>query len=69
GGNVYHLQAKASSHEYRSDAVTNPVLGFKPLLRKQINSDGFVNANLPITTTSVGGFYYDPDTKYVRVNL
>lgn len=68
-GNVYHLQAKASSHEYRSDAVTNPVLGFKALLRKQINAEGFVNANLPTTTASVGGFYYDTTTKQVKINL
>ncbi|AUG87960.1 tail fiber protein [Klebsiella phage May] len=68
-GSVYHLQAKGSSYEYRSDAVTNPVLGYKALLRKQIVTDGFVNPNLPQTTASVGGFYYDPTTKYVRVNL
>ena len=68
-GNVYHLQAKASSFEYRSDAVTNPVLGFKALLRKQINAEGFVNANLPTTTASVGGFYYDTTTKQVKINL
>ncbi|HDX8854895.1 TPA: hypothetical protein RQO60_005944 [Klebsiella michiganensis] len=68
-GNVYHLQAKGSSFEYRSDAVTNPVLGFKALLRKQINAEGFVNANLPTTTASVGGFYYDTETKQVKINL
>lgn len=68
-GSVYHLLAKGSSYEYRSDAVTNPVLGYKALLRKQIVTDGFVNPNLPQTTSSVGGFYYDPSTKYVRINL
>ncbi|MDM4169133.1 phage tail fiber protein [Klebsiella michiganensis] len=68
-GSFYHLQAKGSSYEYRSDAVTNPFLGFKALTRKQINAEGMVNVSMPSTTASVGGIYYDPSTKYLRINL
>ncbi len=68
-GNVYVLQAKGSSFEYRSDAVTNPVLGFKPLSRKQIDAQALVNPSMPTSSASVGGFYYDPVTKQVKINI
>ncbi|QHB49739.1 putative tail fiber protein [Klebsiella phage PhiKpNIH-2] len=68
-GNVYILQAKGSSFEYRSDAVTNPIIGFKPLNRKQIDCQALVNQSMPTSSASVGGFYYDPVTKQLKINL
>ncbi|OFB52237.1 hypothetical protein BA903_25025 [Klebsiella pneumoniae] len=68
GGNVYHLQAKASSFEYRSDAVTNPYLGFRPLTRKEIDCQFLVIPSMQTVNSSAGGISYDDTTKALKIN-
>ncbi|HHS9782078.1 TPA: phage tail fiber protein [Klebsiella quasipneumoniae subsp. similipneumoniae] len=68
GGNVYHLQAKAASYEYRSDAVTNPTLGFRALTRKEIDCQFLVIPSMQTTNSSPGGISYDATTKQLKIN-
>ncbi|AYJ72814.1 hypothetical protein CPT_Seifer_032 [Klebsiella phage Seifer] len=68
GGNVYHLQAKAASYEYRSDAVTKPVVGFRALARKEIDCQFLVVPSMQTTNSSVGGISYDATTKQLKIN-
>uniref|UniRef100_A0AAU8HZ81 Tail fiber protein n=1 Tax=Klebsiella phage FKP3 TaxID=3231233 RepID=A0AAU8HZ81_9CAUD len=68
-GSVYQLFSKGSSYEYRSDAVTNPVLGFRTLNRKQINTTALVTPDMASTPGSTGQLYYDVSTKAVKINL
>ncbi|MGX6574281.1 phage tail fiber protein [Klebsiella quasipneumoniae] len=68
GGNVYHLHAKASSFEYRSDAVTNPYLGFRPLTRKEIDCQFLVIPSMQTANSSTGGISYDATTKALKIN-
>lgn len=68
GGNEYHLHAKASSFEYRSDAVTNPYLGFRPLTRKEIDCQFLVIPSMQTANSSTGGISYDATTKALKIN-